>query len=213
MSTFAILFSILGAMLIGAVSPGPSFVLVSRISITSSRANGLAAALGMGVGGAIFACLAVGGLTAILLQVEWLYIALKILGGLYLIYLGVSIWRRASEPLEIKDTTSFKSQTPLRSFLLALGTQISNPKTAIVYASIFAALLPQSAPSSLLVALPPLIFMIEAGWYALVAIAFSASGPQSFYIGAKVWLDRLAGGVMGLLGARLIFESIRRPAL
>jgi len=51
MSTTAILFGILGALLIGAISPGPSFVLVSRIAITASRLDGFAAALGMGLGG------------------------------------------------------------------------------------------------------------------------------------------------------------------
>ena len=53
MSSHLILLSILGAVMIGAISPGPSFVLVSRTAMTSSRRDGLAAALGDGDGGAI----------------------------------------------------------------------------------------------------------------------------------------------------------------
>ncbi len=55
--TFSIL-SILGALSIGAMSPGPSFVMVVRVSVAASRRDGLAAALGMGFGGLLFAALA-----------------------------------------------------------------------------------------------------------------------------------------------------------
>lgn len=51
MSEIAVILGILGALLIGAMSPGPSFIVVSRIGMTSSRRNGIAAALGMGLGG------------------------------------------------------------------------------------------------------------------------------------------------------------------
>ena len=105
MTAFAVLLSILAAIAIGAMSPGPSFVLVSRIAVVSSRSHGLASALGMGVGGAFFAALAVLGLTALLMQFEWLYLMLKILGGGYLIYLAIKIWRGASEPLAPSGTS------------------------------------------------------------------------------------------------------------
>lgn len=209
MSATLILFSILGALLIGAISPGPSFVLVSRIAVTSSRRDGLAAALGMGSGGAIFGTLALAGLSAILIQVDWLYLILKVAGGAYLIYLGICIWRGAAAPIQVSEPQALGDRSRFRPFSLALVTQISNPKTAVVYGSIFAALLPASPPLWLLLVLPPLIFMVEAGWYALVAVAFSAKGMRSAYLGSKTWIDRVAGAVMGGLGARLIFESVR----
>ncbi|MGO4387741.1 LysE family translocator [Microvirga sp. 2YAF29] len=208
MSATSILISILGALLIGAVSPGPSFVLVSRIAITASRLDGLAAALGMGLGGAVFGALALLGLSTLLSQVEWLYLALKLTGGAYLVYLGLRIWKVASEPLEVPDGQAFKTNSLLRSFAFAFITQISNPKTAVVYASIFAALLPPSPPMWMLIIFPPLIFSIEAGWYVLVALAFSNSRPRSLYLGFKRWIDRTAGFVIGALGLRLIAESM-----
>ena len=56
---------------------------------------------------------------------------------------------------------------------------------------------------------PPLIFMIEAGWYTIVAFAFSAQRPRAIYLGAKLWIDRFAGGVVMLLGGKLILEAVR----
>jgi threonine/homoserine/homoserine lactone efflux protein len=203
------LASILGALLIGAISPGPSFVLVARIAIGRSRRDGLAAALAMGVGGVILGGLALLGLRTLLMQAGWLYLALKVVGGLYLLYLGVKLWRGASEPIAIAQTGDGAGSRPARSFAVALATQLSNPKAAVIYGSIFAALLPAHPPLWMCLALPPLILLVEAGWYVVVALAFSSARPRAAYLRSKRWIDRLAGSVMGALGLRLIAESAR----
>jgi threonine/homoserine/homoserine lactone efflux protein len=172
MTTFGVLFGISMAIAIGAMSPGPSFVLVSRIAVGQSRLHGLASAIGMGLGGALFAVLALAGLVALLEQVEWLYLVLKCAGGLYLVYLGIAIWRGAREPVSTGASDGSAPLTVPGAIVLGLVTQVSNPKTAVVYASIFAALMPHDPPLSVVLALPPLIFLIEAGWYAVVAVAF-----------------------------------------
>lgn len=209
MSEIVVLFSILGVFLLGAISPGPSFVIVSRIAVTAGRADGLMAALGMGVGGFLFAVIAVAGLSALLLQVEWLNIVLRLAGGAYLLWLGIRIWRGAQEPVEVGELGGPRPATLWRSFLRGLLVQLSNPKTAIFYASMFAALLPRSAPDWLLYALPPLLFMTEFGWYTLVSLAFSSRGPRTVYLRSKLWIDRFAGAVVGALGVKLMTDSVR----
>ena len=87
------------------------------------------------------------------------------------------------------------------------GNQLSNPKTAVAYASIFTALLPADTPSWIAWVILPMIFLFETGWYAVVAIVFSSEGPRSSYLGGKIWLDRLAAGILGLLGVKLISEA------
>lgn len=217
MTSVAILFGILGALLLGAMSPGPSFLLVTRLSMTGSRRRGVAAALGMGAGGALFALLALVGLIALLQEVEWLFLTFKVCGGLYLLYLGIHLWRSASDTVKVTDADGF---TPLStttradpwaagSFWLGLTTQVANPKTAVVYASIFSALLPEDPERVLLFVLPLAVFFVEAAWYALVAIVFSAPPPQRAYLRSKGWIDRAAGVVLGGLGVRLVAEDIR----
>lgn len=208
------LLAILGTLTLGAMSPGPSFLLVARMAIARSRRDGLAAALGMGVGGAIFCGLALMGLIALLASVEWLYALLKIAGALYLFYLAIMMWRGARQPLAVPDDSAGKAAqartgSPRRAFAVGLMTQLSNPKTAIVYGGIFAALLPPSPPAWMVLILPPLVFAIEAGWYGIVALLFSADRPRRAYLGSKGWVDRAAGSVMGLLGAKLIFDAVR----
>jgi threonine/homoserine/homoserine lactone efflux protein len=208
MATFSVLLGIMIAIGIGAMSPGPSFVLISRISVGNSRRHGLAAAVGMGLGGSFFAVLALAGLVALLEKVKWLYLVLKCAGGLYLVYLGITIWRGAREPIELASSNGRGPLSVPRALVLGLVTQVSNPKTAVVYASIFAALMPQEPPLALVLCLPPLILLIEAGWYAVVAIAFSAPRSQRAYLNGKLWVDRLAGAVIGALGLRLVGESL-----
>jgi threonine/homoserine/homoserine lactone efflux protein len=202
------LLSIAGAMVVGAMSPGPSFLMVARTAVASSRAHGVAAALGMGAGGVLFALAALSGLQAILAAVPALYVFLKAVGGTYLIYLGFRIWRGAARPLAISDGSGpLPPRHWARSFLLGFGTQVSNPKTAIVYASIFAALLPRAAPAWFFVAVPLIIFAIETLWYSIVAFVLSTAAPRAAYLRYKVWIDRTAGGVMALLGGKLVVSA------
>lgn len=201
------LLGIAGAMIVGAMSPGPSFVMVARTAVSSSRRDGLAAALGMGAGGVVFAIAALVGLQAAFLAVPALYLAVKLLGGAYLVYLGIRIWRGAREPLSAAQDEGAAAGTgsnARRAFLLGMGTQVSNPKTAVVYASIFAAFLPREVPLALALAVPAVIFCIETSWYAVVALALSSAAPRSAYLRYKAWIDRAAGGVMVLLGLKLL---------
>lgn len=200
--------SIAGALILGAMSPGPSFLMVARTAVSSSRIDGLAAALGMGVGGVLFAGVALLGLHVVLSATPWLYLCLRILGGTYLIFLGYLIWRGARRPLLFTEAVIGGGRsTFLGSFCLGLLTQVSNPKTAVVYASIFVSLLPREIPLPIMLILPPLVFAIEAGWYALVALALSTSSPRAAYSRSKAWIDRATGGVMALLGIKLIFGT------
>ena len=199
--------SILAALAVGAISPGPSFVFVVRTSLALSRRDGIAAAFGMGVGGIIFAALALLGLQAVLTKIAWLYAALRVAGGFYLLYLAFRLWHGAAEAIVVPDGTEHRASAPLRSFWLGLATQLSNPKTAIVYGSIFAALLPPAPPAWVVIALPPAVMLIETGWYTIVAAAFSSERPRAAYLRGKHWIDRAAGAVMGALGLRLVIET------
>ena len=200
--------AILGALTLGAMSPGPSFVLVSHRSIALSRRDGLAAALGMGVGAVGFGLAAFFGLQVVLLAIPGLYLALKLAGGAYLVFLGVRLWIGAGRPL-LPPVPDEQPRDARRSFAVALGTQLSNPKTAIVYASIFASLMPDHAPTWFLLALPPCILVVEGGWYTVVALALSAPRPRQAYLRWKKAVDRVAGSALVLLGLRFVVDRTR----
>nr|WP_218946058.1 LysE family translocator [Acinetobacter sp. YH12254] len=190
--------------MLGAMSPGPTSIYVAKNSIAISRKHGLFTALGTGLGAAIFGLLAVLGLQAFLLAVPSAYLALKICGGLYLLWLAFKIIKHAKDPIEA-DSSITKQMSLRRAFTTGLITQLSNPKIAIVLASIFTALLPKEIPNYFYFALPILCFFIDAGWCSLVAIALSAEKPRRVYLKFKALFDRAAGVVMTVLGLKLIF--------
>lgn len=198
------LLGIAAALCVGAASPGPSFVMVARTAASAGRAKGLNAALGMGIGALLFAIASLLGLNAVFLAVPGLYVALKLVGGLYLAYLGFRIWRGAKQALDVSTGATSESSAGSRNhMLLGLATQVSNPKTAIVYASVFAAFLPPAPSFQYNLAVVALVFLIEAGWYAIVATALSSEPPRAAYLRCKKWVDRSAGGIMGILGLKL----------
>jgi len=203
-------FGVIGVLCLGIMSPGPSFLLVARTSVAVSRVDGLFAAFGMAVGSTMFAVLTLLGLQAVLLSVPFLYVILKVLGGAYLVYLAVVIWRGAKKSGSFYKTQKCSANSS-DSFKLALTTQLSNPKTAIFYASVFAALLPEDLPNSMVWVLVLVIFILESCWYSLVAFVLSSAAPRKVYLSMKSVIDRIASGIIGALGLKLIFDAKNAP--
>lgn len=206
MQHWTALLGITAAIGIGAASPGPSFVMVARTAASQGRPHGLLAAAGIGVGGLIFAILALLGLHSLLNLAPALYLALKLAGGLYLAWLGWRIWRGARQALALHAAASPHSQH--RAFAAGLATQLSNPKTAIVYTSVFAAFLPEQPELSFKILTALAVLLVETGWYTLAAWALSAPLPRQAYLRSKTWVDRAAGGVMMALGLKLAWEAV-----
>lgn len=199
------IIAILGTLLLGAMSPGPSFLVVARVSLAGSRGNAIATSVGLGIGSALFGCIALAGLHVVLEQVAWAYIAFKIVGGGYLIYLAYRILSGAKTPLHIGTGTATPSV--VKALLLGIATQLSNPKTAVVFASVFATFLTTEPAPWLYMTLIPLIFLMETAWYSLIACAFASTGPRTVYGKAKTGIDRAAGALLGAMGAKLVTDA------
>ena len=197
--------------LLAVASPGPSTVLVIQTAAGSGRRAGLLAAFAMMVGALTWAAAALYGLQALFARFEWLYVALRILGGAYLLYLAVMLWRHAGAPLPAIDPT-IDAVTPRqggwRGFLHALLLQLSNPKIMVFFGSIFLSLLSGDLPGWMEAAVLAIVAFNEFAWFALLALLFSGGTAQAFYRRTKRWLDRIMGGVLGLLGARLLAAEV-----
>jgi len=96
-----------------------------------------------------------------------------------------------------------------RWLLLGFTSHVVNPKTLIVYTSVFAATLPDIGVSwGWAVTLLAVVFSLEAGWYALVTLALTTHGMQRLTTRIKPKLDRAAGCVMTALGSGLIAATL-----
>jgi threonine/homoserine/homoserine lactone efflux protein len=207
MDSLTALMAVSVAILLGAMSPGPSFLVVARTAIASSRARGVFAALGMGIGGAAFALAASLGLQLLLAAVPAIYRILQIAGAAYLLFIAYKLWTSAPEALDTTEHEVVRQSSRRQALLLGLGTQLSNPKAAIVYASVFSAILPKEPALSMVAVLALAVFVIEFGWYAVVAIAFSTGKARQAYTRGKIWIDRLAAGAIAVLGVKILADA------
>jgi len=204
MNEYSFLAAIAGVLLIGAMSPGPSFFVVAKNSLAHTRVHGIATALGTGLGVAIFALFASFGVTALLTQVPNIYLAFKLVGGAYLIYLAYKIWSGAQQPLVSQQKGVDVNTTVFRAFLTGLITQISNPKTALVIAGIFAAFVPAQPPANTASLVAIIAFVIDFSWYAFIALSLSSSRSRKIYASAKTGFDRTAAVFLSAVGIKLI---------
>ncbi|HDL7336657.1 TPA: LysE family transporter [Yersinia enterocolitica] len=192
------------AILFGAMSPGVSFLLVARMAMSSSRRAALSVAAGMGFGASVFAAIALAGLHTLLTLVPSLYTGLKVAGGCYLLWLALKMFRRPSNRFNTSAGTEEVSVS--KAFMTGVFTQISNPHTALVFASIFSAALSKNIQPVMYIILPTMAFVIDVLWYAVVACLLSTDGPRQAYIKYHKFIDKLSGSVMAFLGIRLLLK-------
>ena len=193
--------------LLAVASPGPSTVLVIQTAAVSGRRAGLLAAFAMMLGALVWAAAALFGLQVLFARFEWLYLAFRIAGALYLIYLAYMLLRHAGVPLPEADPSAVRAGA-WQGFLKALLLQLSNPKVMVFMGSIFISLLPAQPPSWMDAMVLAIVAVNEFTWFALLALLFSGGAARAFYRRTKLWLDRLMGGVLGLLGARLLVSEV-----
>jgi threonine/homoserine/homoserine lactone efflux protein len=206
MSEYSFLLTIGTVFMLGTMSPGPSFILIAKTAVGKSRKEGFGVAIGLGLGAVLFTLMAIFGLYAILEAVPFLYGFLKLLGGMYLLYLAYKMWKHADEPLDVEISIDVKPKSFVKAILFGLVTQLSNPKTAIIIGSIFAALLPAQVPAFGELFLCLLAFFADLIWYSLVVVLLSTNGAQRVYLRFKKYIDRVAGSVLGALGLKLAID-------
>jgi len=194
------------ASLVLIVTPGQDMVLVMSRSIAQGAAAGVVTATGVSVGLVGHTILATLGLGAILRTSEWLFLALKLLGAAYLIYLGIALLRTKATELVVQASSK---RSLLRLFVDGALSNISNPKIAIFYFAFLPQFVrPASEHPTLSVFVLGLLF---------AALTFLVKGPVSYFAGllsgwlrsrpsVLAWLHRSSGAVLVALGIKLAFE-------
>ena len=202
-SEFLTLASIGFIQLMAVISPGPSFLITARTAVAQSRLDGVKVALGLGAGTVVWSAAALLGLNAVFHAVPVLFMAMKVLGALFLLYIAFMIFRHAAEPLKIETGGEAVGNPFVKGFL----TQIANPKVAVFFGSIFIAMLPAEVPLWMTLALIAIVSLNEVWWYSAVSLFFGSGPVRAFYLKAKVWIDRVTGLFLGALGLRLLWSA------
>ncbi|WP_085441148.1 LysE family translocator [Magnetofaba australis] len=130
--------------------------------------------------------------------------AAQMIGGLYLVWLGVTLWR-ARPSHESATSTHPVTRTGLwRAFRDGALTNLSNPKSLLFYGALFSTLAPANASNQDLALLAATPGVIAALWYCSLALSVSA---MRRWRGASYWGSRVGGGVLVAFG--VAFLTIR----
>jgi threonine/homoserine/homoserine lactone efflux protein len=199
-----LLFVVTSLVLIA--TPGQDMILVMSRSVAQGARAGIATAAGVSLGLVGHTVLATLGLGAILRTSEWLFLALKLFGAAYLVYLGVGLLRSKAETLALAGGAP---RSLPRLFLDGALSNVSNPKIAIFYF----AFLPQFVEPG---AAHPTLAVFVLG-LVFAGLTFVVKGPVGLFAGllsnwlrarpkVLAWLYRSSGAILIGLGVRLAFE-------
>ena len=187
--------------LAGVMSPGPNFVAVTHRAISSSRYEAVAMVFGIAMVNALWAAMALFGLSLLVTTLPWLFWLIKLMGAAYLVWFGVQLLKRSDQPLQPRELFASVSSFPsaLRD---GIATNLANPKSMAFYASVFSGAVPADASMETLLAMVMMVCVIAVLWYGCVALVLSADRMAILYRKGKAVVERTCGLFLILLGGR-----------
>ncbi|WP_442962581.1 LysE family transporter [Pseudomonas nitroreducens] len=204
-STFAPLLSVALLWAVAVVTPGPNFFTTARIAAVHSRRHGLIAALGVACGTVIWGLAGGLGIKSLFSAAPALYMGFKLAGGAYLIYLGIKLLKRRT-PAEGGESLAevSRERSAFSAFRLGLLGNLTNPKTALFVATLFATAMPAAPSAALLGMAIALMVTLSFSWYCCVVLVFASERMAGVYRRFRRALDRFAGCCYLLFGARMV---------
>ena len=204
-NTTAVLLSVAGIWTLAVVTPGPNLFQTIQMALGQSRPAALWNVLGIACGAVIWGLCGFFGIALLFRTAPWLHGTLKLLGGGYLIYLGLKLLRQRSNP-PTATTVMVAPSRAIAAWRAGLLTNLANPKTAAFVTSLFAASLPAAAPLWLGLTSVALMVALSMTWYAAVACLFSTGRFTTLYRRGRLWIDRSAGLIFIAFGTRLALD-------
>jgi RhtB (resistance to homoserine/threonine) family protein len=186
------------------LTPGPDTAYILGRSIAQGREAGIASALGICVGSIFHSCAAALGLSAILATSAVAFAAIKLLGGAYLIFLGIKMLldRRRQPSLP----SNFRGRTTIAAFRQGVFTNVLNPKVALFFLAFLPQFIdPASNMKVFAFLMLGLTFVTTGTIWCLILAWFASAFSERLRTNETIgqWLNRAAGALFVFLGLRL----------
>ncbi|NNH73389.1 LysE family translocator [Nocardia uniformis] len=207
-----LLLSFIGLCVLLSLTPGPDSFLVLRFSMVGPR-PAIAAAIGSALGGIVWAVVVAAGVAALLEQSATAYRALKVIGGIYLVYLGIRTFlafrRDRRESAATAATAALPGAEPANSreraasvraaFTAGMVSCVFNPKVGLFYLAVLPQFLTEVTFANTLAlgAIESTIAAIE-----MVLLALAAARAAELLRSKKVRdrLEQISAGILAALG-------------
>jgi len=205
------LLAIVTITTLAVISPGPDFAMVSRNSLLHSRRAGVLTALGIALGVWVHVGYTLLGVGLLIRESIRLYAALKLLGALYLIWLGVRMLRSRAQAAPAPDAPDAPAVGgDLAALRAGFLTNALNPKCTVFVVSLFLQVVGPHTPLAVKLGYGAFVSGAHLLWFALVALLFSQGAVRARLLRWRVAIDRAFGALLVGFGAVLAGSALRR---
>ncbi len=193
------------AFLLAIASPGPNILAVLGTSMSVGRSSGVALALGVATGSFTWAVLTVAGLSALLSIYASALLAIKVIGGAYLLWLAYKSFKSvvSEYDIEAKELAGGK-RSPFGYLKRGYIIQMTNPKAALAWIAIISLGLSDGAPAWVGAAIVAGTFVLSVAIHMLYAVAFSTPVMVRVYGKSRRAIQGVLGTFFAFAGLRLI---------
>jgi len=203
------------AHFLALLSPGPDFVLVVKSAIKNEGKNAIGIALGIASANALYIGLCLVGVGSILAASVSVMIALKVIGGLFLIYLAVQALRARKssyEQLNIADSATANSSksTFLTEFLTGFMSGILNPKNLLFYLSLFTVVLTPEVGFAFKLGLGIWMTAVVFLWDVSIIFILSTRTMRSKFTKSAYYIDKVTGVLLGFIGIAIVKSALAK---
>ncbi len=194
---------------LAVVAPGPDFAVTIRQSVRFGRLVGICTALGIGAGISVHVLYTLLGVGALMHTTPWLLTVAKVIGGAYILYLGVSLLRSKPKSAIEGEKTSEEpvvEQTLFKAFSTGFLTNATNPKATLFFLAIFTTIISAETPLQIQAFYGLWMCFVNALWFVIVALFFSSSKVRLLFMRMGHWFERTMGVVLILFAGRLMLS-------
>ena len=193
---------------LGAISPGPSLIVILSLTTSHGRKAGYIASVGHGLGVFIYALLSATGLALVLNTHSRVFLLVQILGALFLFYLGARIILSSLFKNENRNPLDIFNQTVPNSFVDGFLIAILNPKIAVFFLSLFSQFLYIGQSFSTHFGMAVLAGIIDTLAYLMMVTLISISVKPKSWSLSKKSVEIIFGFLLIILSVSLCFKLI-----
>ncbi len=189
--------------LLGAVSPGPDFVMVVRNSLNHSAKAGIYTGIGIGLSLIVHITYCTVGIGMLISKSELLFNVIKYLGAGYLAYMGVMSLRFKESKADSGFHVSSASLSALHALKIGFLTNLLNPKATLFFLGLFSFVISPRVPVSVIMIIAAIIVLTAVGWFSLVSHFFTNKRIKEFYFRYEKWANVLFGCLLIILALKI----------
>ncbi|NIZ04251.1 LysE family translocator [Pseudoalteromonas sp. HF66] len=208
-SLISIFISVAAAHFLALLSPGPDFVLVVKSALKGNQKNAIGVALGIATANAVYITLCLIGVGAILSTSIGLMVTLKVIGGLFLMYIAYHALKApknayANFSTSTKTAREFSLSCFCKEFVTGFLSGILNPKNLLFYLSLFTVALTPEVSISFKVLLGVWMTLVVFFWDVAIIYMLSKTTIRQKFIRAAFYIDKVTGIVLGAIGFNIL---------